>query len=103
MREESIMPQKHEEESVFPEAIPVLGIVEEDKVKQFVTVLKEALPTAKSDQEMIAMEVRAALEIEGTEELEKAAKVVTTALLANAEMKENALMVAHRILRSKLQ
>lgn len=103
MHEESIIPRRRQEESVFPEAIPMLGITSEDEVKRFVTLLKETLPTAKSDNEMIAMEVRAALEVAGTEDLEEVAKVVTDAILINHEVQENALMVAHRILRSKLQ
>ncbi|MFC1517434.1 hypothetical protein ACFL5G_02635 [Candidatus Margulisiibacteriota bacterium] len=103
MREESLIPRQRQEESVFPESAPMFGITGEEKVKQFVAILKKALPTAKSDNEMIAMEVRAGLEVEGTENLEEVAHIVTNALLANEEIRENALMVAHRILRSVLQ
>ncbi|MBU0580364.1 MAG: hypothetical protein KKA19_04225 [Candidatus Margulisbacteria bacterium] len=103
MSEEELLPRQRHEESVYPEIIPILGITGEDKVKSFVAVLKETLPTAKSENEMIAMEVRAALEIEGTKNLEEVAKVVTQAIFANTEMKESALMVAHRILRSVAQ
>ena len=103
MREESLIPRRREQETVFPESVPILGITGEEKVKQFVTILRETLPTAKTDTEMIAMEVRAGLEVAGTEDTEEVARVVTDAILADPEVKESALMVAHRILRSVVQ
>lgn len=103
MREENLIPREIERETVFPDLAPIFGVDSEDKVKRFVTMLKGSLPTAKSDEEMIAMEVRAGLEVAGTENLEEVAHIVTDAILSSREIKESALMVAHRILRERVQ
>ncbi len=99
MLENELRPR--ETEAVFPEAISFLGTSE--KADVFVELLKKMLPMAKSDDEIVGMEVRAALEVSGTEVKEEVAKVVTDALLATPDMKENALMVAHKILKGLMQ
>jgi hypothetical protein len=99
MREESLIPHEIEKESVFPEAAAFLGTEHQDKTLLFVKLLKECLPNAKTEKEVVGMEVRAAFEAEGTEVSEEVAHIVTDALLASGEMKEQALMVAHRIMK----
>jgi hypothetical protein len=99
MREESLIPHEIENESVFPVAATFLGKENRDKTALFVKLLKESIPNAKTEEEVVGMEVRAAFEVEGSEISEEVAQIVTDALLASGEMKERALMVAHRIMK----
>ncbi len=103
MREESLIPQEIGREEVIPEIMAMSGRSDTASIEAFMKELHEVLPTARSDEEMIAMEVRAALHIGHPDISEEVAHIVTDALCASAEMKERALMVAHKILRAHLQ
>jgi hypothetical protein len=99
MFEESLVPREIERGELFPEGIPFES-GDLDKSQDYICALKETLPLAKSDEEMVAMEVLAALNVAGVEESAEISKVLTNALLNNPAEKEKAIMVAQQILRS---